>query len=139
MEYAIRRVAEGSFEQVLETLERSIHAHGFVVAGSHDVRATLEHKGFSIRPIRIYEVRYPRPETADEHLTPGLMMPGRISVFEENGHVIVAALQAGIASDIFPDSGLETALADLGERIAAIVNDVAGAPGGQESDSAGTT
>jgi hypothetical protein len=117
VDYALKRRASGEFGAVTQAVERSIAAHGFVVVGAHDMHVTLAHKGFTIHPVRIYEIR--DRDRGSHRLADALA--GRISVFIESGEVVVAAVRPGIVAHMFPDDGLEEAARDLEHRIARIV------------------
>ena len=136
MDYALKRRTSDAFDAVTEAVERSIGAHGFVVAGSHDMHVTLAHKGFRIHPVRIYELRDPaagrraREVGGVGEFGPDVM-PGRISVFVENGDVVVAAVKPGVVTDMFPEAGLDAAARELERRIVRVVEDAVDGPIGE--------
>lgn len=127
VEYALRRATPGAFGDVAEAVERSIDAHGLVVVGAHDVHVTLATKGFRIHPVRIYEIRDAGSTGAGaggslRAASPD-SVPGRINVFVEGGDVVVAAVRPNVITQLFPESGLEEAAADMERRVVAVVAD----------------
>ena len=119
VEYALKRIACGTFEEVTDALERSIETYGFVVVGAHDVHVALEAKGFRIHPVRIYEIH--KPEEERHSLGRVDLLPGRISVFMEGEDVAVAVIKPEIVTRMFPEAGLDSMAASLEKEIVAVV------------------
>jgi uncharacterized protein (DUF302 family) len=115
VDYSYKRVGSRGFSETVCAVERSIRAHGFAVAQMHDIQATLASKGFSIDPLRIYEIAGRRPLLGDGMAEPGhrghdkleLLMPCRVNVFIEDGDVVVAAVRPTVMCHVFPDKGLD--------------------------------
>lgn len=115
MDYSYRRVGSRGFAETVGAVELSIRAHGFAVASMHDLQATLAAKGFTIEPLRIYEIEGRRPLLGDGMAEPGhrghekleLLMPCRVNVFEESGEVVVSAVRPTLLCRVFPEEELE--------------------------------
>lgn len=126
MDYALKIRVSGTFDVVTQAVERAISAHGFVVVSAHDVHVTLAIKGFSIKPIRIYEVRDPE-DSSDPMSVRGADLPdamsGRISVFVDGTDVVIAVVRLGIVTQMFPDVDHGDATEAFERRIMQIVED----------------
>lgn len=126
-DYDYRRECTTSFDRAVECVEQALARHGFSVRIVHDIQATLAAKGFRVRPIRMYEVDAPRDPAAPTQSDPRLeqLMPCRISVFEEEGEVVVTVLRPTLLCKLFPDMELEEAAHALERVLIAVVDEAA--------------
>lgn len=121
LDYSYKRVGTRGYLDTLGAVERSIRAHGFAVSHVHDIQATLASKGFSIDPLRIYEINGRRPllgaggDAAADKVS--MLMPCRVNVFIEDGDVVVAAVRPTVMCQVFPEADLT----ELAEAVEAIV------------------
>jgi uncharacterized protein (DUF302 family) len=120
VDYAYKRVVDRSFEETIEAVERSIEAHGFSVSGLHDVHHTLAAKGFTIRPLRIYQLVEKQQEAEDPRVE--LLLPARVHVFEDEGGVVVAALLPSIMCQVYPRARLDELASVLEGRVIDLVD-----------------
>ncbi len=131
--YDYRRDCVRGFEEAAEALESALARHGFTVRIVHDIQATLAAKGFTIKPIRIYEVEAPRGPGAigggaapsgAESLT--RLVPCRVNVFVEGDGVVVTALRPTLLCRVFPDELFDDVAVALERVLVAVVDEAAG-------------
>lgn len=120
MRYAYKRLTDAPMGVVVSSVSTSAARHGFVVLESHDIQAALAAKGFPIRPLVIVEVG---PADGDKDALVALLLPCRLNVYEEDGHVAVAALRPSLFRAIYPERDLEDAARGLEDAIIAIVDE----------------
>ncbi|MDY0088378.1 MAG: DUF302 domain-containing protein [Coriobacteriia bacterium] len=118
MEHAYKRTRAGGFDETIEAVERAVREHGFVVVGKHDIGGTVGSKGFAIRPLVILEIR----PAQDVGSPLSLVLPCKINIYEEEGHVSVAALRPTVFGSIFPEHGLDELAKPIEADIIAIVD-----------------
>lgn len=120
MRYAYKRLSDAPLADVVRSVATSAARHGFVVLESHDIQAALAAKGFPIRPLVIVEVG---PNDGDKDALVALLLPCRLNIYEEDGHVAVAALRPSLFRAIYPERDLEEAARGLEDAIIAIVDE----------------
>ena len=118
--YAYKRLSEAPLADVVRSVATSAAQHGFVVLESHDIQAALAAKGFPIRPLVIVEVG---PNDGDKDALVALLLPCRLNIYEEDGHVVVAALRPSLFRAIYPERDLEEAARGLEDALIAIVDE----------------
>jgi len=118
--YAYKRLSDAPLADVVRSVATSAARHGFVVLESHDIQAALAAKGFPIRPLVIVEVG---PNDGDKDALVALLLPCRLNIYEEDGHVAVAALRPSLFRAIYPERDLEEAARGLEDAIIAIVDE----------------
>ncbi len=99
MDFTYKRVCHRKFEETVEAVERCIRSYGFVVDRAHDLQATLASKGFSIQPLRIYEL-----STVIHSATPegdASSLQCRLHVYVEGEVVYVSAIRSAVLYDMF--------------------------------------
>ena len=116
------------FPCAVEALEGSLSRHGFSVRTVHDIQATLAAKGFRVNPIRIYEVDAlgnPSVQTGTSACDSKMqkLMPCRVNVFEDAGHVVVTMLRPTLLCRVFPDEQFDDAASALERVLVAVVDD----------------
>lgn len=123
MEYAYRRLFEGSLQDAEQAVVATAARMGFVVAQSHDIQATLALKGYSIRPLRIMELGL-----AEDDPDPlvSLLLPFRLHLFQEGEGIVVAALRPSLFLEVYPERELEHATRELEDSVISIVDEVCG-------------
>lgn len=118
--YAYKRLSDAPLPDVVRSVATSAAQHGFVVLESHDIQAALAAKGFPIRPLVIVEVG---PNDGDKDALVALLLPCRLNIYEEDGHVVVAALRPSLFRAIYPERDLEEAARGLEDALIAIVDE----------------
>lgn len=97
------------FDEVVELLEEKVLENKFRVLHIHDVKATLDEKGFELYPLKIIEVcNAGFAHTAlNKERSVALFMPCKFTVAEIDGKTIVSLGRPSVISQMMPDSGLE--------------------------------
>lgn len=141
-DYDYRCDSSRCFEDAVGAVEDSIGRHGFKVRLVHDLQATLAVRGFSIKPIRIYELDGTPELIVKLADLSGLrsddprvdrLMPCRVNVFVEDDRTVVTALRPTLLARVFPESELEATATVLEEELVGVVNEAAGRVGAPES------
>jgi uncharacterized protein (DUF302 family) len=127
-DYDYRRECSMDFLRAVEAVEGSLSRHGFSVRTVHDIQATLAAKGFRVNAIRIYEVDAPGDPAAQTTTAAGgsklaKLMPCRVNVFEDGGHVVVTVLRPTLLCRVFPDEDLDDAAHALERVLVAVVDE----------------
>ncbi len=135
LEYDYRKESPRRFEDAVGAVEESFSRHGFSVRLVHDLKAALAAKGFTIRPIRIYELEGTPALVVRVLTSAGLraddervsrLMPCRVNVFEEDDRTVVTALRPTILARVFPESELEAPAAILENELVGVVDEAVG-------------
>ena len=123
MRYAYKRLCDAPLEDVVRRVFESAARRGFVVIESHDIQAALAAKGFPIRPLVIIELG---PAEGEKDELVALLLPCRLNIYEEDGHVAVAALRPSLFRAVYPEKDLEEAARRLEEAIESVVDAACG-------------
>lgn len=104
-----------SFNETVESLEKSIANNGLRILHTHNVQKTFGEKGFEFIPYKIIEVcnvKYAKQALDADHLA-GLMMPCPIVVWQENGITTISTMLPTAIIEFFPDKALDGFANDL--------------------------
>jgi uncharacterized protein (DUF302 family) len=99
-----------NIEQVCEDLQVAITNRKFGVVGMHNMKETMAKKGVSFeRECRIFEVCYPghAKTVLEQNMEISTALPCRISVYEEDGSVVLATLKPALMLQMFGGEGLD--------------------------------
>jgi len=91
----------------------------------HDVKATLEGKGFKRDPLKIIEIcnaKYAN-EVLKADVRIALMLPCPISVYEENGKTFISALRPKVIADFYPEADIKETAEEVDRIVLEIVNE----------------
>lgn len=104
-------------DEVVAGIQDAVAAESFRVLYVHDITQALADKGFEMAPFRIVEVCSARQakKALDTDRRFGLLMPCRISVFEDAGRTIVQTVKPTELIRYFPESDMQ-AFADEVEQ-----------------------
>ncbi len=110
-----RLESDKPFDMVVENLEKETANNQFRVLHVHDVKATLEEKGFEREPLKIIEVcnagfAY---QALQKNLHTALFMPCRFVVHTEGDKTVVTLARPAAISEMLPGSGLDQLAADV--------------------------
>ena len=111
------------FDKTVAIILARIEKKGFRVLHVHDVRETLSGKGFVFEPMKIIEfcnARYASQVLAKDKKA-SLMLPCRITVFEDKGTTYVSAFRARIMTSLYPQAGLRAIAEEVDQAILSIV------------------
>lgn len=94
MKYIIE--TKKSIEQASKDLVQVVSEHGFGVLHIHNLKETLNNKGIDYdNECRVFEVCNPKKakEIMDSDMSLNLVLPCRISIYEENGKILIGMLK----------------------------------------------
>jgi uncharacterized protein (DUF302 family) len=127
-ELLIKRRSRGTLEAVCERLPVVSQSHGFGVLGVHDLKQKMISKGVDFDgECRVFEVCNPHKakEVLSQSMAVSTALPCRISVYEENGAVVLATLKPTMLLPMFDiPEAVETA-AEVEKTLLAIMDEVA--------------
>ncbi|UCE25224.1 MAG: DUF302 domain-containing protein [Candidatus Zixiibacteriota bacterium] len=112
---AYRLESDKPFDTVVASLEKEAVGNQFRVLHVHDVKATLEEKGFEREPLKIVEVcnagfAY---QALQKDLHAALFMPCRFVVHTEGDKTVVTLARPAAIAEMLPGSGLDQLAADV--------------------------
>jgi uncharacterized protein (DUF302 family) len=122
-DYTVESAKE--FDQAVAAVEAKSQEKGFRVLAIHDVKATLESKGFARAPMKIIEICNAKyvDQILKKDIRISLMLPCPIVVYTEGDKTIISALRPRSMVDFFPDSGIESIAAEVEDIVTVIVNE----------------
>lgn len=107
------------FDETVAAVEAKSREKGFNVLTVHDVKATLESKGFSREPMKIVEIcnaKYVDRVLAKD-VKIALMLPCPVVVYVTDGKALISTLRPRVIADFYPGEGI----AEIAEEVDAIV------------------
>ncbi len=113
------------FDETVAAVEAKSVEKGFKVLTVHDVKATLESKGFTREPMKIVEIcnaKYVDQVLAKEVKTV-LMLPCPIAIYVQNGKTIVSTLRPRVLADFYPSADLSKIAAEVDDIVLSIVDE----------------
>lgn len=125
MDFEYTVVATGrSFDEAVEAVGAASQAKGFRVLHIHDVKATLEEKGFSRDPLKIIEVCNAKyaSQALQADVRIALMLPCPVAVYVEGGETKISTMRPRVLASFFPAAGIEKLAQEVDDAIVAIVN-----------------
>jgi len=99
-----------NIEQVCEDLRVAITSRQFGVVGVHNMKETMAKKGVSFdRACHIFEVCNPghAKTVLEQNMAISTALPCRISVYEEDGGVVLATMKPALMLQMFGGEGLD--------------------------------
>lgn len=127
MNMTYEKESSRSFDDVVADVERLTAEHKFRVLHIHDVRATLDEKGFQREPLKIIEICNAKfaHEALGKHIGVSIFMPCKINVYTEKGKTKIMAMRPAAIADFMPDAGLNELAAGVDKIVTAIVDGAA--------------
>lgn len=122
MLYTIR--SDKSIEQVCSDLEKAVPAHQFGLIATHDLRQTMAKKGVSFdRECRIFEVCNPHQakKVLEQEMDISTALPCRISVYEEDGIVVLSTVNPTEMIGMYGVPGLNPVAEEVEKSMIAIM------------------
>jgi uncharacterized protein (DUF302 family) len=115
-----------SFQDISAALEKVVPEKNFRVLAVHDVKATLEEKGFQIKPLRIFEVcnagfAY---KAIKSDIGVAMFMPCKIVVREAEGQTVMTLVRPSMISQMLPESGLEELAGEVEKQLMEIIDEI---------------
>jgi uncharacterized protein (DUF302 family) len=113
------------FEETVSAIEAKSKEKGFSVLATHNVRATLESKGFSRAPMKIIEICNAKyvDQVLAKDIKIALMLPCPVVVYEDGGKVIISALRPRVIADFYPSPGIAEIAAEVDKIVLSIVDE----------------
>ena len=114
-----------SVEEATSAVEEKAKAAGFGVLHVHDVKATLESKGFEGDPLRIIEICNPgyASRVLKKDIKISLMLPCPISVYEKGGHTFISTFRPKVMKNFYPDPEIGEIADEVEETVIRIVDE----------------
>ncbi len=114
-----------SFDETVAAVETKSREKGFNVLAVHDVKATLESKGFSREPMKIVEIcnaKYVSQVLAKD-IKIALMLPCPVVVYVQNGKTFISTLRPRILADFYPGADIAEVAAEVEAIVLSIVDE----------------
>jgi uncharacterized protein (DUF302 family) len=124
----IRLSTEKPVSEVAAALQVAVPAHHFGVMQVHNLKETMTKKGVEFaRECLIFEVCQPQQakKVLDQDMSISTALPCRISIYEEGGKTILAALKPTSLLAMFKTPQLEEVAREVEDTIAAIMKEAA--------------
>jgi uncharacterized protein (DUF302 family) len=125
LNYGYGRWLDLPFRQVLDRTKEALLTEGFGVLFEIDLREKFREKlGTDFKEYVILGVCNPwlAYETLQQEIAVGLLLPCNVIVYEEQGHCVVAAIDAEKMLSVAENPKLETTAAVVNERLHRVVN-----------------
>lgn len=116
-----------SFDEVVADVERLTAEKMFRVLHIHDVKATLDEKGFEREPLKIIEICNAKfaHEALGKDMDVSLFMPCKINVYTEGGKTKIKAMRPSAIAEFMPGAGLDELAAGVDKIVTEIVDGAA--------------
>lgn len=113
-----------TMDAAVTAVEARTKENGFGVLHIHDVKATLEGKGFPCAPLKIVEICNPRyaSEVLKKDISIALMLPCPVSVYVQDGKTYISALRPRAIGDFYPAAGIQALAGEVDDAVLKIVN-----------------
>ena len=127
-DYLINRTTTTPLDVVCRNLPEIAQRHKFGVLGVHDLKEKMTSKGVAFdRECRVFEVC--NPQQAKEVLSRAMeistALPCRISVYQEDGRTVLAAIMPTKLLGLFNAPGVVAAAKEVEDTMTRIIDDVA--------------
>ena len=126
----IKLSTKKSVNEAAAALRAAVEANRFGVMHVHNLKETMEKKGVAFEhECLIFEVCQPQQAKTvlDQNMSVSTALPCRISVYEEDGKTILAALKPTALLAIFNTKQLEGVAQEVEDVIVKIMNETASA------------
>lgn len=121
----IKVSTDKSVNDTVAALERAVEANHFGVMHVHNLKETMEKKGVAFgNECLIFEVCQPQQakKVLDQNMSISTALPCRISIYEEGGKTILAALKPTTLLGMFNVPELESVAQEVEEAMVKIMN-----------------
>ena len=124
MNYHYTVQTEKSFADAVNAVTSETAKMGYRVLHVHDVRETLEFKGFKIGNLKIIEVCNAKhaSELLQKELKMSLFMPCRISVYDREGKTYISSMNTETISEMVPGLDFRDLAAQVNKQLETIVD-----------------
>lgn len=125
MELNYTKESGRNFDDAVARIEELTASRGFRVLHVHDVKATLDEKGFERGPFKIIEIC--NAKFAHQALgiaeDVGLFMPCKINVYVKNDKTVISAMRPAMISQFFDDPDLKSLAEEVDGVVRSIVDE----------------
>jgi len=113
------------FDELVAAVQAKSVEKGFKVLAVHDVKATLESKGFSREPMKIIEICNAKyvDQVLQKDVKIALMLPCPVVVYEDRGKTLISTLRPKVMADFYPAAGVASIAAEVDDIVLSIVNE----------------
>jgi uncharacterized protein (DUF302 family) len=125
----IMRTTTTALDAVCQSLPEIAQRHKFGVLGLHDLKEKMASKGVAFdRECRVFEVCNPQQakEVLSRSMEISTVLPCRISVYEEGGRTVLAAIKPTMLLGMFDAPGAEAAAQEVEDTMTKIIAEAAG-------------
>ena len=124
MEFDYTVTTTKSFNSAVDSVEAETAKVGFKVLHVHDVKETLEAKGFEIEPFKIIEVCNAKSAytVLQADIKIGLCLPCKINVYIKGGQTFISGMRPIVLPQFFPDAKLGNLPEEVDRTIRSIVD-----------------
>ena len=113
------------FEETVASVEAKSREKGFNVLVVHDVKATLESKGFSREPMKIIEICNAKyvDQVLAKDIKIALMLPCPVVVYVQDGKTFISTLRPKVIADFYPAADVAAIAAEVDKIVLTIVDE----------------
>jgi uncharacterized protein (DUF302 family) len=113
------------FKETVAAVEATSREKGFNVLVVHDVKATLESKGFSREPMKIVEICNAKyvDQVLAKDIKIALMLPCPVVVYIQDGKTFISTLRPKVIADFYPAADVAAIAAEVDAIVLAIVDE----------------
>lgn len=113
-----------SFDEAVRAVEQETKNAGFKVLHIHDVKKTIEAKGFEIEPFKIIEICNAKSAytVLQADIKIGLCLPCKINVYVKDGKTFISGMRPIILPQFFPEANLGGLPEEIDKIIQGIIN-----------------
>ena len=125
----IKLTTEKTVSEAAAALQAAVQGNHFGVMQVHNLKETMTKKGVEFaRECLIFEVCQPQQakKVLDEDMSVSTALPCRISIYEEDGKTILAALKPTTLLAMFGVPQLEDVAREVEDTMVKIMNEAAG-------------
>jgi uncharacterized protein (DUF302 family) len=125
MELDYTKESNRNFDDTVAKIEELTASRGFRVLHVHDVKATLNEKGFERSPFKIIEICNAKFAHQALGVTEdvGLFMPCKINVYTKNNKTVISAMRPAMISQFFDDPKLKSLAEEVDGVVRSIVDE----------------
>jgi uncharacterized protein (DUF302 family) len=116
------------FDATVAAVEAQSAEKGFRVLVVHDVKATLESKGFAREPMKIVEICNAKyvDQVLAKDIKIALMLPCPIVIYTQDNKTLISTLRPRVMADFYPSAGVGVIAAEVDAIVLSIVDGAAG-------------
>ncbi|OGI58140.1 hypothetical protein A3C60_01320 [Candidatus Nomurabacteria bacterium RIFCSPHIGHO2_02_FULL_37_45] len=124
MEFDYTVTTQKDFDSAVLAVQDEVAKAGFRVLYIHDVRETLDEKGFTINPMKIIEFCNAKSAYAvlQADIKIGLCLPCKINVYTKDEQTFISGMRPIILPQFFPEAQLGTLPEEIDKLIKIVID-----------------